>query len=126
MEQRHMQMIALAGTLGTGLFLGSGKTIAHGGPVGSLLSYILTGSVAYCMCTCKLPLPPASTEPLSGLCWGDGGVRSDLRWLHPLCRTVVQPGRGFRNGLAGHVPILPVPPFRGHRRQHSHLVLGQE
>jgi amino acid transporter len=39
-------MIALAGTLGTGLFLGSGKAIAHGGPAGALLAYMLVGSVA--------------------------------------------------------------------------------
>jgi amino acid transporter len=29
-------MIALAGTIGTGLFLGSGKAIARGGPLGAL------------------------------------------------------------------------------------------
>ncbi len=68
MKQRHMQMIALAGTLvslawsspwltgtnvsilqGTGLFLGSGKAIAHGGPAGALLAYITVGSIAYAM-----------------------------------------------------------------------------
>ena len=36
LHQRHIQMIALAGTIGTGLFLGSGKAIARGGPLGSL------------------------------------------------------------------------------------------
>jgi len=50
MEQRHMQMIALAGTLGTGLFLGSGKAIAHGGPAGALLAYTIVGTIAYSMC----------------------------------------------------------------------------
>jgi hypothetical protein len=50
MEQRHMQMIALAGTLGTGLFLGSGKAIAHGGPAGALIAYAHVGTIVYCMC----------------------------------------------------------------------------
>lgn len=50
MKQRHIQMIGLAGTLGTGLFLGSGKTIRQGGPLGALLAYIQMGSIAYCMC----------------------------------------------------------------------------
>jgi amino acid permease len=36
LHQRHIQMIALAGTIGTGLFLGSGKAIARGGPLGAL------------------------------------------------------------------------------------------
>ncbi|KAJ6629583.1 amino acid permease/ SLC12A domain-containing protein [Mycena sp. CBHHK59/15] len=49
MKQRHIQMIALAGTLGTGLFLGSGKAIAHAGPAGALLAYIHVGTVCYCM-----------------------------------------------------------------------------
>ncbi|RXK42115.1 hypothetical protein M231_00472 [Tremella mesenterica] len=49
MEQRHLQMIALAGTVGVGFFLGSGKAIAHGGPVGALLAYMLIGSVSYCL-----------------------------------------------------------------------------
>ncbi|KAJ6454216.1 amino acid permease/ SLC12A domain-containing protein [Mycena sanguinolenta] len=49
MKQRHVQMIALAGTLGSGLFLGSGKAIAHAGPAGALLAYIHVGSICYCM-----------------------------------------------------------------------------
>ncbi|RSH80779.1 hypothetical protein EHS25_007115 [Saitozyma podzolica] len=76
MEQRHMQMIALAGTLGTGLFLGSGKTIAHGGPVGSLLSYILTGSVAYCMLVSVGEM--AVYAPISG-----GYIHFTERWFSP-------------------------------------------
>ncbi|WVR05551.1 hypothetical protein IAU60_002570 [Kwoniella sp. DSM 27419] len=76
MEQRHMQMIALAGTLGTGLFLGSGKTIAHGGPVGSLLAYILTGSIAYAMLVCLGEM--AVYAPISG-----GYIHYIERWLNP-------------------------------------------
>ncbi|KAJ6586419.1 amino acid permease/ SLC12A domain-containing protein [Mycena vulgaris] len=49
MKQRHIQMIALAGTLGTGLFLGSGKAIAHAGPAGALLAYMHVGTICYCM-----------------------------------------------------------------------------
>lgn len=48
----HLLTIALfvqqiAGTLGTGLFLGSGKTLRIAGPLGALLAYILVGTVAY-------------------------------------------------------------------------------
>ncbi|WWC96603.1 hypothetical protein V866_003472 [Kwoniella sp. B9012] len=76
MEQRHMQMIALAGTLGTGLFLGSGKTIAHGGPVGSLLAFVLTGSIAYSMLVCVGEM--AVYAPISG-----GYIHYIERWLNP-------------------------------------------
>ncbi|KAF7560547.1 hypothetical protein G7046_g3576 [Stylonectria norvegica] len=45
MHARHINMIALAGMIGTGLFLGSGKVIATAGPAGALLAYILMGLV---------------------------------------------------------------------------------
>ncbi|KAF9064593.1 amino acid permease/ SLC12A domain-containing protein [Rhodocollybia butyracea] len=43
LHQRHVQMIAIAGTIGTGLFLGSGEALASAGPVGTILGYLLTG-----------------------------------------------------------------------------------
>ncbi|KAK5045760.1 hypothetical protein LTR84_008852 [Exophiala bonariae] len=43
LKQRHIQMIALAGTIGTGLFLGSGRAIARGGPLGAFLGYTILG-----------------------------------------------------------------------------------
>ncbi|KAI3335461.1 amino acid permease/ SLC12A domain-containing protein [Ustulina deusta] len=46
LHQRHVQMIALAGTLGTGLFLSSGAAIQRGGPLGALLGYSIMGTVA--------------------------------------------------------------------------------
>ena len=32
LQNRHIQLIAIAGTIGTGLFLGAGKTIQMTGP----------------------------------------------------------------------------------------------
>ncbi|SMR54229.1 unnamed protein product [Zymoseptoria tritici ST99CH_1A5] len=43
LHQRHIQMIALAGTIGTGLFLGSGRAIANAGPLGAFLGYTVIG-----------------------------------------------------------------------------------
>ncbi|KAF7325629.1 Amino acid permease/ SLC12A domain-containing protein [Mycena kentingensis (nom. inval.)] len=71
MKQRHIQMIALAGTLGTGLFLGSGKAIAHAGPAGALLAYIHVGTITYCMLMslgemmCFLPISGGCKLPFS-------------------------------------------------------------
>ncbi|CVK96167.1 probable general amino acid permease [Fusarium mangiferae] len=42
---RHINMIAVAGMIGTGLFLSSGQVIATAGPVGALLAYTLMGFV---------------------------------------------------------------------------------
>ena len=41
---RRMQ---IAGTIGTGLFLGSGSALRRAGPLGALLAYALVGTVAY-------------------------------------------------------------------------------
>ncbi|BFZ60735.1 hypothetical protein YB2330_001786 [Saitoella coloradoensis] len=47
LKSRHVQMIAIGGTIGTGLFIGSGKALAHGGPVGALLGYTFMGIIVY-------------------------------------------------------------------------------
>ncbi|KAI0743850.1 amino acid permease [Daedaleopsis nitida] len=38
-----------AGTIGTGLFLGSATALHNGGPIGMLLGYIIVGSICYCV-----------------------------------------------------------------------------
>ncbi|CAK5263389.1 unnamed protein product [Mycena citricolor] len=43
LKGRQVSMIAIAGTLGTGLFLGSGKALTNGGPVGAFLGYLIVG-----------------------------------------------------------------------------------
>ncbi|KAH7105903.1 general APC amino acid permease [Auriculariales sp. MPI-PUGE-AT-0066] len=47
LKQRHVQMIAIAGTIGTGLFLGSGSALRQAGPAGALIGYLIVGTVAY-------------------------------------------------------------------------------
>ncbi|KAI1823614.1 arginine transporter [Xylaria intraflava] len=43
----HLQFIAIGGTIGTGLFLGSGKAIATTGPVGCLIAFMFVGTIIY-------------------------------------------------------------------------------
>ncbi|KAI8614939.1 amino acid permease/ SLC12A domain-containing protein [Chytriomyces sp. MP71] len=43
LQARHLEMIAIGGTIGTGLLLRSGGAIAGAGPVGALICYILVG-----------------------------------------------------------------------------------
>ena len=45
LRQRHIQMIAIAGAIGTGLFLGLGGSIQTGGPLGALLGYATVGCI---------------------------------------------------------------------------------
>ena len=43
LQSRHLSMIAIGGSIGTGLFVASGATIANAGPGGALLAYLLIG-----------------------------------------------------------------------------------
>ncbi|GMM34294.1 Ssy1 protein [Saccharomycopsis crataegensis] len=45
LTQRHLQMIALSGTLGVGLYLSTSKNFSISGPLGALLGFIIAGSV---------------------------------------------------------------------------------
>ncbi|KAF8135593.1 amino acid permease/ SLC12A domain-containing protein [Boletus edulis] len=40
-------MIAIAGTIGTGLFLGTGKSLAEGGPASMFICYAIVGFIVY-------------------------------------------------------------------------------
>lgn len=46
LHNRHVQLIAIGGAIGTGLFMGSGKTIASSGP-SVLLVYTIIGAVLF-------------------------------------------------------------------------------
>lgn len=43
LSRRHMQMIAIGGAIGTGLFVASGATISGAGPGGALAAYVAIG-----------------------------------------------------------------------------------
>lgn len=47
LKQRHVSMIALGGTIGTGLFIGTGTALGEAGPVGALISYIFMATIVY-------------------------------------------------------------------------------
>ncbi|ANB14685.1 amino acid permease GAP1 [Sugiyamaella lignohabitans] len=48
LKSRHLQMIAIGGTIGTGLFVGSGGSLSQGGPASLVIGYILTGMMLFC------------------------------------------------------------------------------
>ena len=47
LSSRQVQMIAIAGTIGTGLFLGTGRSLAQGGPGSMLIGYAIVGFIVY-------------------------------------------------------------------------------
>ncbi|KMY54846.1 gamma-aminobutyrate permease [Bacillus sp. FJAT-27231] len=64
LKARHLTMIALGGTIGTGIFLGTGPAIHTAGPGGVLLAYGVIGLMVYFVMTSLGEL--ASFMPTSG------------------------------------------------------------
>ncbi|KAK0669781.1 hypothetical protein QBC41DRAFT_249353 [Cercophora samala] len=52
LHERHINMIAFSGTIGNGLFLGSGRSLASAGPGGAVVCYILMGTVISSVISC--------------------------------------------------------------------------
>ncbi|KAH8676750.1 general amino-acid permease-like protein GAP1 [Tricladium varicosporioides] len=48
LKGRHLQMIAIGGSIGTGLFVASGKALEAGGPASLLICFSLIGIMLYC------------------------------------------------------------------------------
>ncbi|KAK0118313.1 hypothetical protein ONS95_012607 [Cadophora gregata] len=83
LHQRHIQMIALAGTIGTGLFLSSGRAISRSGPLGAFLGYLIMGGTS-----CSVVLAVAEMGALVPL---NGGIVRYAEYF-------VDPALSFANG----------------------------
>ncbi|KAI8896485.1 amino acid permease/ SLC12A domain-containing protein [Globomyces pollinis-pini] len=64
LTSRHIQMIAIGGTIGTGFFIGSGATIALAGPLGALIGFSIVSLMVYSVMTSLGEL--ATHLPVSG------------------------------------------------------------
>jgi amino acid transporter len=77
LKNRHLQMIAIGGAIGTGLFVGSGKRLSTGGPAGVLIGYTLVGTMIYVTCQALGEL--AVTFPVAG-----AFITFNTRFIDPL------------------------------------------
>lgn len=80
-------MIALGGTIGTGLFVGSGQTLNRGGPAFILGSYIFMSYLILCVVSCIIEvaayLPtPGSSMNLFGYRYVSRSMGFALGWLY--------------------------------------------
>ncbi|KAH9167479.1 general amino acid permease 1 [Lactarius sanguifluus] len=95
LKQRHVQMIAIAGTIGTGLFLGSGSALQGAGPLGALLAYMLVGTVAYsslCSVGEMTALAPISgTFPHFAARWVQPSFGAAVGWNYFYAQAITVP-----------------------------------
>lgn len=83
LKSRHIQFIALGGTIGTGLFIGIGSAFTLAGPLSVLLGYTLTGIAIFGMMQCLGEM--ATWLPLAGA-------------IPQYCARYVDPAMGFAVG----------------------------
>ncbi|KAF7715050.1 Amino acid permease, fungal specific, family protein [Penicillium ucsense] len=86
LKSRHLQMIAIGGTIGTGLFISSGTAIASSGPAGALIAYLFVGSIVYSVMTSLgevatyIPIPGAFTSYAARLI--DPSLGFSMGWIY--------------------------------------------
>ncbi|WP_414048055.1 amino acid permease [Macrococcus equi] len=64
LKTRHISMIAIGGSIGTGLFMASGAVVSQAGPGGALVAYAIIGIMIYFLMTALGEL--ATFYPVSG------------------------------------------------------------
>ncbi|KAK0711250.1 amino acid permease [Lasiosphaeris hirsuta] len=64
LKNRHMQMIAIGGAIGAGLFVGSGSALSAGGPAALVIGYIIIGIML--LFTCQALAEMAVLFPVNG------------------------------------------------------------
>ncbi|KAF1052555.1 MAG: Lysine-specific permease [Delftia tsuruhatensis] len=84
LKARHLSMIAIGGSIGTGLFVASGATISQAGPGGALLAYMIVGLMVYFLMTSlgemAANLPVSGSFATYGARYVDEGFGFALGW----------------------------------------------
>ncbi|CAN6606856.1 general amino-acid permease Gap1p [Trichomonascus vanleenenianus] len=96
LKNRHLQMIAIGGAIGTGLFVGSGSMLATGGPAALIIGYAIIGIMLFCTMNALGEL--AVTFPVSGA-------------FSTFCTRFIDPSWGFAVGWNYAVQWLVVLPL---------------
>ncbi|KAK4945203.1 hypothetical protein LTR10_015629 [Elasticomyces elasticus] len=96
LKGRHMQMIAIGGAIGAGLFVGSGSAFQTGGPGSVLIGFMLVGFMVYLMMQALAEL--SVVYPINGA------------FTMYICRFV-DPSFGFACGWEYAISWLTVLPF---------------
>lgn len=126
LKSRHIQFIALGGTIGTGLFLGIGTAFANAGPVSVLLGYSITGLAVFGMMqslgemSTWLPLPGAIPQYCAR--YADPALGFAVGWNN--CELPYQSHARQCSFLFFRVPMRHHSMCRNFRRGCCHQFLG--
>ncbi|KAI0020207.1 amino acid permease/ SLC12A domain-containing protein [Xylariomycetidae sp. FL0641] len=86
LRSHHLQFIAIGGTIGTGLFLGSGGAVGTAGPVGCLIAFLFVGSIVYAVMTSlgemATFIPVAGSFTVYASRFVDGSLGFAMGWIY--------------------------------------------
>lgn len=119
LSNRHIQLMAMGGAIGTGLFMGSGKIIALSG-TSIILIYMIIGLFVYFVMRAmgELLLSNLNFKSFADFAGAYLGPRAAFSWLVLLVELERGGGRG-RGGSGRVLPVL-VPQCAGLAAGHRH------
>ncbi|MFM0208593.1 amino acid permease [Paraburkholderia sediminicola] len=86
LQSRHITMIAIGGSIGTGLFVASGASVAQAGPGGAIAAYMLIGLMVYFVVTglgeMAALVPVSGSFAYYGAKYVDEGFGVALGWTY--------------------------------------------
>ncbi|KAH6693820.1 arginine permease [Plectosphaerella plurivora] len=86
LQARHLQFIAIGGTIGTGLFLGTSTALSSAGPVGALIAFAFIGTVVYSVMTAlgemATYMPVAGSFTAYASRFGDSSFGFAMGWTY--------------------------------------------
>ncbi|KAJ4299966.1 hypothetical protein N0V90_005214 [Kalmusia sp. IMI 367209] len=104
LQGRHMQMIAIGGVIGAGLFVGSGSALSKGGPASVVICFMLIGFMIMLMMQALAEL--AVMYPVNG-----AFLPIHRAFRRPLMECNSHPIRGFAMGWEYAIQWLTILPF---------------
>ncbi|KWH43180.1 amino acid permease [Burkholderia stagnalis] len=86
LQSRHIAMIAIGGSIGTGLFVASGASVAQAGPGGAIAAYVVIGLMVYFVVTglgeMAALMPVSGSFAVYGEKYVDAGFGVALGWTY--------------------------------------------
>jgi yeast amino acid transporter len=111
LKSRHLQMISIGGAIGAGLFIGSGRALAKGGPGAVLLDFGLIGFMLFCTVNALGEL--ATLFPVQGIFSNRDAI--EFRFIFDILDPFHRSGLGFRYGMELRYSVADHSPLRTRR-----------
>lgn len=95
LKNRHLQMIAIGGSIGTGLFVGAGSALATGGPAALVLDFCIIGFMLFNVCMAlgelSVVFPVSGSFAVHGSRFLDPAWGFAMGWNYALNWLIVMP-----------------------------------